>query len=62
METVKVCVDGEKMDLVIKLDPEEILEDAVIKDDDKTLEDTKDLTEALSKTVELYNESNWWNG
>lgn len=58
METVKVCVDGEKMDLVIKLDPEEILEDAVIKDDDKTLEDTKDLTEALSKTVELYNESN----
>ena len=55
METVKAIIDGEEIDLVVKLDDDELFEDNL---DDTELEDTIDLTEALSKTVEVYNESN----
>lgn len=53
METVKAIIDGKEMDLVVKLDDEELLDDVCIKRNSNSLEDTIDLTEDLSDTVEL---------
>lgn len=53
METVKAIIDGEEIDLVVKLDDEELLDDVSIKSNSNPLEDTIDLTEDLSDTVEL---------
>lgn len=56
METVKAIVDGEEIDVVIKLDDEVLFGDTLIKDDDTSLEDTIDLTEELNKNAETRNE------
>ena len=61
METVKAIIDGEEIDLVVKLDDEELLDDVSIKSNSNPLEDTIDLTEDLSNTVELDKNADWRN-
>ena len=61
METAKAYIDGEEIEVVVKLDDDELLDDTSIKEDSEKLEDTMDLTDTLSKTVEIFKNADEWN-
>ena len=64
METMKILVDGKEEDFVVKLEDFEKEDDLLIlsKEIENTeLEDTVDLSEYLSNTMEILNGTNKWN-